>query len=260
VGANWDVTTVRNLERSLRASEDRARNVIANAHQAIVTADEMGRITGWNRHAELTFGWSAAEAIGADLAMILPAGQRRHGGVFWAAGFGDDIDQRVETTARRKDGASRSPSSWRSAPCATRRLGDDGADAGHQRTQGTAGAVRERLRARAIGKCLVGLDGSFLKVNPTLCEMVGYSREELLALDFQAITHPDDLDADLNLVTDLYNGVISTYRMDKRYIRKDGSIIWIQLSVSRVDNPDGSPRYFISQIEDLTARRRPRRR
>ncbi len=85
--------------------------------------------------------------------------------------------------------------------------------------------------------------------------MVGYTREELLALDFQAITHPDDLDADLSLVADLYNGLISTYRMDKRYIRKDGSIIWIQLAVSRVDNPDGSPRYFISQIEDLTARR-----
>jgi len=106
-----------------------------------------------------------------------------------------------------------------------------------------------------IGKCLVGLDGTFLKVNPMLCEMVGYSREEMLALNFQAITHPDDLDADLSLVEDLYNGRISTYRMDKRYIRKDGSIIWIQLAVSRVDNPDGSPRYFISQIEDLTARR-----
>jgi PAS domain-containing protein len=63
VGANWDVTAVRDLERSLRASEDRARNVIANAHQAIVTADEAGRISGWNRHAELTFGWSARRRL-----------------------------------------------------------------------------------------------------------------------------------------------------------------------------------------------------
>jgi PAS domain S-box-containing protein len=254
VGANWDVTEVRNLERSLRASEDRARNVIANAHQAIVTADEAGRITGWNRHAELTFGWNAQEAVGADLAMILPAG---HAGVaaFLGGGFGEDIDQRVETTARRKDGveipielavgAVRDAAGWELTALMQ--------DISERKEQ--LELFENAFEHAPIGKCLVGLDGSFLKVNPTLCEMVGYTREELLALDFQAITHPDDLDADLSLVTDLYNGLISTYRMDKRYIRKDGTHIWIQLAVSRVDNPDGTPRYFISQIEDLTARR-----
>ncbi|SFK62572.1 PAS domain S-box protein [Caulobacter sp. UNC279MFTsu5.1] len=254
VGVNWDVTEVRNLERSLRASEDRARNMIANAHQAIVTADEAGRITGWNRHAELTFGWTAGEAIGADLAMMLPEG---HAGVaaFLGGRFGDDIDQRVETTARRKDGfeipielavsAVRDAAGWELTALMQ--------DISERKEQ--LELFENAFEHAPIGECLVGLDGSFLKVNPTLCEMVGYSREELLALNFQAITHPDDLDADLSLVADLYNGRITTYRMDKRYIRKDGSIIWIQLAVSRVDNPDGSPRHFISQIEDLTARR-----
>jgi PAS domain S-box-containing protein len=254
VGVNWDVTKVRNLERSLRASEDRARNMIANAHQAIVAADEAGRITGWNRHAELTFGWPAAEALGADLAMILPAGGD---GVaaFLGGGFGEDIDQRIETTARRKDGveipielavsAVRDAAGWEM----TALMQDISERKEKQELFETA------FEHAPIGKCLVGLDGSFLKVNPTLCGMVGYSHEELLGLDFQAITHPDDLDVDLNLLADLYNGQISTYRMDKRYIRKDGSIVWSQLAVSRVDNPDGSPRYFISQIEDLTARR-----
>jgi PAS domain S-box-containing protein len=209
VGVNWDVTAVRNLERSLRASEDRARNMIANAHQAIVTADEAGRISGWNRHAELTFGWSAQEAIGADLAMILPAG---HAGVaaFLGGGFGDDIDQRVETTARRKDGveipielavsAVRDAAGWELTALMQ--------DISERKEQ--LELFENAFEHAPIGKCLVGLDGSFLKVNPTLCEMVGYSREELLALDFQAITHPDDLDADLNLVADLYNGLIST--------------------------------------------------
>ncbi|HWW24397.1 MAG TPA: PAS domain S-box protein [Caulobacter sp.] len=254
VGVNWDVTEVRNLEQSLRASEDRARNMIANAHQAIVTADEAGRITGWNRHAQLTFGWTADEAIGGHLAMILPSGQA---GVaaFLGGGFGDDIDQRIETTARRKDGveipielavsAVRDAAGWE----LTALMQDISVRKEQQELFETAFAHAP------IGKCLVGLDGSFLKVNPTLCRMVGYSGEELLALNFQAITHPDDLDADLGLLADLYNGRISTYRMDKRYIRKDGSIVWSQLAVSRVDNPDGSPRYFISQIEDLTARR-----
>jgi PAS domain S-box-containing protein len=186
--------------------------------------------------------------------MILPAG---HAGVaaFLGGGFGDDIDQRIETTARRKDGveipielavsAVRDAAGWEMTA-----LMQDISERKEKQE-----LFENAFEHAPIGKCLVGLDGSFLKVNPTLCEMVGYSREELLALDFQAITHPDDLDADLGLVADLYNGRISTYRMDKRYIRKDGSIVWIQLAVSRVDNPDGSPRYFISQIEDLTARR-----
>jgi PAS domain S-box-containing protein len=254
VGVNWDVTAVRDLERSLRASEDRARNVIANAHQAIVTADEMGRITGWNRHAQLTFGWSAEEAVGAELAMILPAG---HAGVaaFLGGGFGDHIDQRVETIARRKDGveipielavsAVRDAVGWELTALMQ--------DISERKEQ--LELFENAFEHAPIGKCLVGLDGTFLKVNPTLCEMVGYSREEMLALDFQAITHPDDLNADLSLMADLCDGRISTYRMDKRYIRKDGSTIWIQLAVSRIDNPDGTLRYFISQIEDLTARR-----
>ena len=254
VGTNWDVTAVRKLERSLRASEQRARNVIANAHQAIVTADEAGRITGWNRHAELTFGWSAEEAVGKDLAMLLPGGQAGLT-AFLGGDLGDDIDQRIETAARRKDGAEmpielavsavRDASGWEMTALMH--------DISERKEQ--LELFENAFEHATIGKCLVGLEGQFLKVNPALCRMVGYSTEELLALDFQTITHPDDLDADLGLVADLFNGKISTYQMDKRYIRKGGAIIWIQLSVSRVDNPDGSPRYFLSQIEDLTARR-----
>jgi PAS domain S-box-containing protein len=254
VGTNWDVTEVRNLELSLRASEDRARNVIANAHQAIVTADEDGRITGWNRHAELTFGWSADEAIGADMAMILPD-DHTDIAAFLGGRLGGDIDQRVEVTARRKDGAQfpielavsavRDAAGWQMTALMH--------DISERKAQ--LALFENAFEHAAIGEALVGLDGAFLKVNPTLCDMLGYSREELLALDFQAITHPDDLNADMELVAKLHDGLISTYRMDKRYFHKDGSIIWAQLVVSRVDNPDGSPLHYISQIEDFTARR-----
>ena len=254
VGTNWDVTAVRNLELSLRASEDRARNVIANAHQAIVTADESGTITGWNRHAELTFGWGAHEAIGAEIAMLLPGGHADLG-AFLGGRLGEKIDQRVEMMARRKDGAEfpielavsavRDAAGWEMTALMH--------DISERRAQ--LELFENAFEYAAIGKALVGLDGGFLKVNPTLCDMVGYSKEELLALDFQAITYPEDLDADLDLFANLRDGLISTYRMDKRYFRKDGSIIWVQLVVSRVDNPDGSPRHYISQIEDFTARR-----
>ena len=80
-----------------------------------------------------------------------------------------------------------------------------------------------------IGMALVALDGRFVRVNRALCEIVGYSSDELTGLTFQAITHPDDLDADLALAGQLARGEIPRYQLDKRYIRKDGTIVDIQL-------------------------------
>ena len=106
-----------------------------------------------------------------------------------------------------------------------------------------------------IGMALVGLEGQWLDVNLALCELVGYSEEELLRLTFQDLTHPDDLDADLALVDDVLAGRRSTYQMHKRYIHADGRVIWALLSVSLATDEDGRPLHFISQIQDFTERR-----
>lgn len=108
----------------------------------------------------------------------------------------------------------------------------------------------------AIGMALVGLDGSWLRVNPSVCRLVGYSEAELLASTFQDITHPDDLDKDLENVAQLLSGQIQSYHMEKRYRRKDGQMVWALLSVTLAHSPeDGAPLYFISQIQDITARK-----
>ncbi len=106
-----------------------------------------------------------------------------------------------------------------------------------------------------IGMALVGLDGAFLKVNGALCRLVGYEASKLLSVDFQTITHPEDLNADLELLGRLHTGLIPNYEMEKRYIRADGSIVPVQLSVSMVSTADGWPLHFIAQVQDLTARR-----
>ncbi|WP_332770892.1 PAS domain S-box protein [Phenylobacterium sp.] len=111
------------------------------------------------------------------------------------------------------------------------------------------------FRHAAIGMALVGLDGSFLKINSAFCGIVGYSEPVMLGLDFQTITHPDDLEADLGLLGRLLAGEIPDYRMDKRYIHADGSLVWVRLSVSLVLETDGRPKYFIAQVEDQTAYR-----
>src|SRR5258708_19110792 len=107
----------------------------------------------------------------------------------------------------------------------------------------------------AIGMALVATDGRWMRVNRALCGMVGYTAEELLGTTFQAISHPDDLDADLEHMRQMLDGSQSHYHMEKRYFHKDGHIVWILLSVSLVRDAAGQPMYFVSQIQDITARK-----
>ena len=106
--------------------------------------------------------------------------------------------------------------------------------------------------AAPIGMCLVGLDGRFLKVNPALCDLFGRSEPELLAIDFQHITHPDDLASDLALLEETLDGTRPGYTLEKRYLHADGSAIESFLAVSLVRDATGAPAHFISQIADLT--------
>ena len=107
----------------------------------------------------------------------------------------------------------------------------------------------------AIGMALVSPEGKWLRVNRSVCEITGYSEAELLARTFQDITHPDDLDLDLANVRKMLAGEIRTYQMEKRYFHKNGSIVWVLLSVSLVHNKSGAPLFFISQIQDITRRK-----
>ncbi|MDX2088275.1 MAG: PAS domain S-box protein [Kofleriaceae bacterium] len=133
----------------------------------------------------------------------------------------------------------------------------------YRQSQAQAEAIREseeRFRLAfdeaPIGVALVGLDGRFLRVNTVLCEIVGYAREELTSLTFQAITHPDDLDTDVALATQLAHGEIPRYQLAKRYRRKDGASVDTLLSASMVRSPDGAPLYYIAHVEDVTERKR----
>ncbi|WP_051938227.1 PAS domain S-box protein [Ferriphaselus sp. R-1] len=107
----------------------------------------------------------------------------------------------------------------------------------------------------AVGIALVAPDGHWLRINRKLCDIVGYTQQELLAMTFQDITHPDDLDADLGFMRRVLAREIDTYSMEKRYIRKDGSTIWVNLTVALLWTPEGKPDYFISVVEDISKRK-----
>jgi len=107
----------------------------------------------------------------------------------------------------------------------------------------------------AIGMALASLEGYWLQVNASLCDIVGYSEDELLTLTFQEITHPDDLALDLSYVEQLLAGEIDNYHLEKRYIHKQGHAVWILLSTSLVRGEEGQPLYLIAQIQDISQRK-----
>ena len=122
------------------------------------------------------------------------------------------------------------------------------------------GAAEREFRATfelaAVGVAHVARDGRWLRVNQRLCDMLGYGREELLGKTFQDVTHPDDIEIGEDHAQRLLSGEIANYSIEKRYLRKDGEVVWGGLSVSLVRHRDGSPNYYIAAIADITERKR----
>ncbi|QAY77503.1 PAS domain S-box protein [Sphingosinicella sp. BN140058] len=248
------------LENSLRANEQRLANIIANAHQAIVTTSERGIITCWNRQAALTFGWSEEEALGRDIAdLIIPPelhashdeGMKR----FLQTEEGSLIGKRVEVEALHRSGAripieiainaTRMSEGWEF----TALLHD--ISERRSRTE----LFENGFYHAPIGMALMDLNGGFLKVNDSFCDIVGYSPDELRTRDFKSITHADDVGRDTSFLGQMLAGEISNYKIGKRYIRKNGETVWVRLSVSLVEADDGAPKHFIAQVENLTSER-----
>ena len=119
--------------------------------------------------------------------------------------------------------------------------------------------AEDRFRATfeqaAVGMAHVGLDGRWIRVNERLCEILGYTRAELLTMAFQDISHPDDLPENLRCLQRLLAGETATLTIEKRYFRKEGTQFWAELTVSVVRQEDGAPQYFISVVDDISQRR-----
>lgn len=126
----------------------------------------------------------------------------------------------------------------------------------HEELRGSEDRFASAFENASIGMALVSTEGKWLKVNRALCSLLGYSAEELFTQSFQDITHPDDLDIDLAHMQAVIDGKAPSYQMQKRYLDKEGCLVWVLLSVSLVRDKEGKPLHFISQIQDITERRR----
>lgn len=125
--------------------------------------------------------------------------------------------------------------------------------------QHSAAMFRSMFEDAAVGMAIVAPDGRLLRANPALCEMLGYTEAELRLLNVAAITHPDDLAEDVANIARLLRGDGTTFQMEKRYLHRQGQIVWAFLSVSLVLDDRRQPLHFVSQVQNITARKREER-
>lgn len=245
----------------------------------------------WNPAAEKLFGIPAREAIGQPFEIIIPEPlrERHRAGLarFRETGDGSLVDAGlpVEMPAMRRNGGQitidlrlqrvttnqipgrfvmallRDTTLLKAAEQDRLRLASE--QAARVAAEHAAEALRqseERFRTAfdhaPIGMNLVSREGRFLQTNAAFCELTGYTEQELLARTFQDITHPDDREAEKAPANQLLAGEIPGFQLEKRYLRKDGQVIWVRLQTSLVRDTHGTPLHFIGQIEDITARLR----
>jgi diguanylate cyclase (GGDEF)-like protein/PAS domain S-box-containing protein len=122
--------------------------------------------------------------------------------------------------------------------------------------EATASVLSAVVENAGMGILLVGDDGIPFRINPAFCRLLGYSEAELADMSFVDFTHPDDARLDWELYTSLRAGDRDRYQIDKRYLRRDGGIVWVSLTVSAVRRPDGELLFVVSLVEDITERRR----
>ena len=231
----------------------------------VCTLDADGRFTSVNPAGERMTGYTAAELIGLSAADLVPA-ERRETAIasFRRRLFGEAPDSPDESVLQRRDG-TRVPIEVTSTvilegdrPTGVLAVVHDVSERKDQQEALLQSERRFRtaFESAAIGMALVSVEGRFVEVNDSLCTIVGYTAEELVRKTFQEITHPDDLDLDLEYLGQLLAAAIPSYQMEKRYFHANGGTVWVLLSVSLVRASDGTPLHFVSQIEDITQRKR----
>jgi two-component system, cell cycle sensor histidine kinase and response regulator CckA len=243
---------VTELRTKLGQAEEQFRVLLDNLPGAVVVVVDRSLTVQHVSRPDVDLGWRPGDLVGHDMRRVL-ADRPETVAQFEAALAGvptqtmyaslnGSRDYRLHVVPLRRDGAVYGALS----------VARDVTD--RARAKRELHAAKDELESAfvhaPIGIAMVAPDGRWLRVNRALCELLGYTEEELLPATFQQITHPDDLADDLVLVGRVLAGELDSYAMEKRYIAKDGSILHVRLSVSLVRDGDGAPLHFVSQIQD----------
>ncbi len=256
----------RDVTERKRAEEAAARlaTIVTSSPDAIISKSLDGVVHSWNAGAERLFGHSAESMVGQSILCLFPADRlAEEAEILGQIKAGGHIEQ-YETVRMREDGRLvdvsitvapiRDASGAVTSACTVARDISERKRA-QEELRESEERFRESFDCAATGMALVSPEGRFLDVNPSLCRIVGYTEEELLAITFQDITHPEDLGGDLDHLRRVLASELRSYQLEKRYIHKEGRVVWAMLSVSLVRDANGHPLHFVSIVEDITARK-----
>lgn len=265
---------LRQEDRELKSSEAHKAAILNSSLDCVIAIDHEGRITEFNLAAERTFGYRRDEVVGKYLADVIipPSLRERHRDGFARyldTGEARVLGRRVEMTARCADG--------REIPVelAITRIPQDGPpsftgylrditelkrnDNALREAHAQVARSEERWRSvfenSAVGIALTDLNGRFIATNPVYQKMLGYTGEELQGLSVLEITHEDHLEANRALIEELLAGRRRDFQMEKRYRRKNGSLVWVRNNVSIVPGTGGMPQFLMGIVENIAERK-----
>jgi PAS domain S-box-containing protein len=261
-GTCTDITDLRQTQEALRASEARYRVIVEHAADAFCLHAEDTRVLDVNRRTCESLGYTREELIGMMPSEfdpdVTPAVEEQ---IKRQLSAGETIA--LESRHRRKDGTIfpvevRGKAFWEAGRLFSVTMARDITE--RKRAEEALRASEERFRGTfenaAVGIAHRDATGRFLRVNEKLCDILGYTREEMLHKTVRDITHRDDLAASIDAITALWQGESQTLRLEKRYVRKDGSLVWGELFGSLQRDAAGKPAYDISIVNDISERKR----
>lgn len=266
IGIISDVTEREESEEALRSSEERFRTLVQNASDMINVFGADGTVLYASPATERILGYEAGNFVGKSAFDYVHPDDAA--GVFAACARAREIGTAtVEYRARHADGSWRyleaigsSLSGFPGVPdvegvvvnsrdVTERRLAEEKMSEAEAR-------FRSAFDDVAVGMSLADPESKrYLRVNPALCEMLGYPEEELLRMTFLDFTHPEDREDTSDYVRRMIAGEIDSYRHEKRYVRADGRVMWASTNVSVVCDAEGRPLYFVAQVQDITERK-----
>jgi len=250
-------------EAALRQSQKQEEGFYDSAPDALITVTEDGKISRLNLQAQILFGYDSLELLKAPIEKLIPADlhtpHRQHWQDYFLSPGLRSMGAGLEVYAVRKDG-TQFPAEIGLSPVQVNGemfvIADVRDISERKQMEETVRESRENFQSYfhmgTVGMCVTSPEMKWVETNGRLRQMLGYTSEELDDLTWKDISHPDDLEEDLALFNQVLANKRDSYRVEKRFIRKDGTTIYTTVFVACYRNPDGTVRYLLSSLIDIT--------